>query len=129
MILLDTQVVVWLADETELLSRAALQAIVQARAADGLAISDKTLWEIAMLYARKRLRLEGSLLSFLDEIERMFLILPVTGAIAERSVRFGKAFPSDPADQLIAATAIVHKLDLVTADALIRKSGEVSCIW
>jgi PIN domain nuclease of toxin-antitoxin system len=104
-ILLDTQVVAWLADDPGKLSIAAQNAIRQARRETGLAIADKTLWE---LYCQ---------------------VLPITAAIAERSMHFGSNFPKDPSDQLIAATAIVHGIPLVTADAQIRNSGEVPCIW
>ena len=49
MILVDTQVVIWLAVEPEKISRRASEAILEARSGDGVAISDKTLWELAMV--------------------------------------------------------------------------------
>jgi len=129
MILVDTQVVIWLALDPGKLSRPAIAAIREARASDGVAISDKTLWELAMMFARGRINAGVALQDLLEETQRAFVVLPITAAIAERSVQFGKSFPSDPADQIIAATALVHRLSLVTADKDIRKSGEVHCIW
>jgi PIN domain nuclease of toxin-antitoxin system len=129
MILLDTQVVVWLAFEPRLLSLAALEAIGAARAQDGLAISDKTLWEIAMMVWKGKVDIRGSLLDFLRTTESEFLVLPIDAAVAECSMTFSANFPKDPADRIIAATALVHRLDLVTIDKSIRKSGEVPCIW
>jgi PIN domain nuclease of toxin-antitoxin system len=129
MILVDTQTVIWLAIEPEKLSRKASEAIRAARKGDGVAISDKTLWELAMVCAKGCLGDDLSLRVLLEETERTFVVLPINAAIAELSVQFGKSFPADPADRIIAATAIVYGLGLVTADAQIRKSGEVSCIW
>lgn len=129
MILVDTQLVIWLAVEPDKVSRRASEAIREARRVDGVAISDKTLWELAMAFAKGRIGDDLSLRDLLEETERTFVVLPVNAAIAERSVQFGKSFPSDPADRIIAATAIVYGLRLVTAHAQIRKSGDVSCIW
>ncbi len=129
MILVDTQAVVRLAQAPDLLSPKARDAIRQARAAGGLAVSDKTLWEIAMLVSRKRVQLSTSLREFLEEIERLFTVLPITAAVAERAVMFSEAFPQDPSDRIIAATATVHGIALITSDIKMRRSGEVPCIW
>jgi PIN domain nuclease of toxin-antitoxin system len=129
MILLDTQAVLWLAQVPELLSEAATEAISEARRRNGVAIADKTLWEIAMLISRKRVGIKTSLRDFLQQIEHYFTVLPITGEVAERAVRFTERYPKDPTDRIIGATAIVHGLSLVTSDKLIRASGEVDCVW
>jgi PIN domain nuclease of toxin-antitoxin system len=129
MILLDTQAVAWLALAPEKLSTAAEAAITSASKKGGIAIADKTLWELAMMWSRKKMVLDTPLSELLLSVEQHCVVLPLTAAIAERSVQFGNTFPSDPADQIIAATALVHGLHLVTADKAIRKSGEVHCIW
>jgi PIN domain nuclease of toxin-antitoxin system len=38
-------------------------------------------------------------------------------------------FPQDPSDRLIAATAMVEGMSLVTADLRIRQSKVVETIW
>ena len=129
MILVDTQIVIWLAVEPEKISQGASETILEARRGDGIAISDKTLWELAIVFAKGRIGDDLSLRDLLRGTEREFVVLPVNAAIAERSVQFRKSFPADPADRIIAATAIVYGLRLVTADAQIRESGEVACIW
>jgi PIN domain nuclease of toxin-antitoxin system len=129
MILLDTQAVAWLALAPEKLSVAADAAIAAASNEGGVAIADKTLWELAMMWSKKKMDLDRPLGEFLLSVQQHCVVLPLTAAIAERSIQFGKTFPSDPADQIIAATALVHELMLVTADKSIRESGEVSCIW
>ena len=129
MILLDTQIVAWLALQPGLLSAAAVDAIRAARAKDGVAISDKTLWELAMMVSKRRIDVRGPMIDFLRATEDEALVLPIDSAVAERSMTLGPRFPKDPADRIIAATALVHGLALVTADEGIRSSGDVSCIW
>jgi PIN domain nuclease of toxin-antitoxin system len=129
MSLLDTHTVIWVAEKPHLLSTKANVAIRKARQHSGLAVSDKTLWELAMLISRRRVSVRTSLRQFLDAVERNFTVLPVTSAIDERSVLFSDRYPKDPADCIIGATAIVHGLELITADLPIRESGEVKTIW
>ncbi|HEV2647160.1 MAG TPA: type II toxin-antitoxin system VapC family toxin [Acidobacteriaceae bacterium] len=129
MILLDTQALLWLAQVPEMLSEKAASAISEARRHNGVAIADKTLWEIAMLISRKRIGIKTPLRDFLKEVEHYCTVLPITAEVAERAVQFSERFPKDPTDRIIGATAIVHGLSLVTSDKLIRASGEVECIW
>ncbi|MDE1162791.1 MAG: type II toxin-antitoxin system VapC family toxin [Acidobacteriaceae bacterium] len=129
MILLDTHVVLWLAQAPELLSATAVSVIEAARQEDGLAISDKSLWELAQIIADKDVSVDPSPEDFLEACAQVFQVLPITPGIAWRSMQFSKKYPKDPADRIIAATAIVHGLPLITKDGKIRKSGEVACIW
>jgi PIN domain nuclease of toxin-antitoxin system len=129
MILLDTQIVAWMITEPERLSKPAYNAILEARRGLGVAISDKTLWELAMMVDRGKMELSITLHSYLREVERLCVVLPIDAAVADRSMRFSKNYPRDPADKIIGATAIVHGLKLVTSDKPIRNSGEVPCIW
>jgi len=39
------------------------------------------------------------------------------------------AFPKDPADRLIASTAMIEGAPLITADARIRQTKVVQTIW
>jgi PIN domain nuclease of toxin-antitoxin system len=129
MILLDTHAILWLAQIPELLSDGATEAISSARQEDGLAIADKSLWELAMLISRGRVGVRTSMRDFLEAVEQNFAVLPITSAIAERATKFSNRYPNDPADRLIGATAIAHGIKLVTKDEAIRASGEVDCVW
>jgi PIN domain nuclease of toxin-antitoxin system len=130
MILVDTHVVVWLAFDQERISRKARTAIDDARKyADGLAISDITLLELATLMRKGRIRLNISLESFLQEVESRFVVLPITGRTCARAMGLPTAYPKDPADRIIAATALVEGLALMTADRDIRRSRAVQTIW
>ena len=126
---LDTHTAIWLTQDKAKLSSAARRALVEGRIDGGLAIADITLREIAMLVSYGRVSVSTPLGIYLRFVESLFRILPVTAEIAEQSVRFSPAYPNDPADRLIGATAIVHGMRLVTIDKKIRASKEVDCIW
>ncbi len=130
MILADTHVVVWLAFNPGRLSRKARAAIDHARRnGDGLAISDITLLDLATLASKGRIRLDISLESFLREVEARFVVLPISGRACARAMGLPAAYPKDPADRIIGATALVEGLALVTADREIRRSKALSTIW
>ena len=131
MILLDTHVLVWLAVEPRRLSRAAASAIRRAAAADGLAIASITLWELAFLFGRGRLRTHGTIET---SIQRLLdatgvTVKEITPAVAALSMQFADDFPGDPADRLIAATARAEGLALTTADERMRASRLVRVVW
>jgi PIN domain nuclease of toxin-antitoxin system len=129
-ILVDTHVVLWLALEPDQVSANALSALIDAREKQGgLAIADITLWEVATTIARGKVELQTELSAFLRSIEETYRVIPLTGEIAERGTQFSRAYPRDPADKLIGATALVHGLKLVTRDEEIRASGEVPVVW
>jgi PIN domain nuclease of toxin-antitoxin system len=129
-ILVDTHVVVWLAFDQNQLSKKARAAIGDARKnGDGLAIADITLLELATLTNKGRIHLRISLESFLQEVEARFVVLPITGRACARAMALPPAFPKDPADRIIGATALVEGLSLITADREILRSKVVATIW
>lgn len=127
--LADTHTVLWLTHEQHHLSARALAALEEARREGGVAVSDISLWEIAMLTSKGRITIPRPLDEYLRHVESTFVVLPVTSLIAERSIRFSAGYPSDPADKIIGATAVAMALSLVTKDEAIRRSGEVECVW
>ena len=130
MILLDTQVLLFDALDPKRLSRKARAALEEGTQADALACSDISLWEIALLAARRRIDAGPDIAAFIESVLqlRSVRVLPITPAIATlaQSDLFAHG---DPADRLIGATAIEHGVPLVTADADLRKMRGLTVIW
>jgi len=130
LILVDTHVVVWLAFDEARLSQKARTAIEDARKNEGgLAISAFTLLELASLAKKGKFSTSISLESFLQEIESRFVVRPITGRACARTAGLPASYPKDPADRIIAATALIEGLPLVTADRDIRRSKAIQTIW
>jgi PIN domain nuclease of toxin-antitoxin system len=129
MILLDTPIVVWLAFEPDRLSKRAREAIRAAREEGGLAIAGISLLELAWLGEKGRVETTLSVESFVRQCARKMTVVPMTPEIAARAVSLPGAYPKDPQDRLIGATALVEGIELVTRDQQIRKSGMVPVIW
>jgi PIN domain nuclease of toxin-antitoxin system len=99
-------------------------------AAGPLAVSNISLWEIAMLIARGRIDPATDAAQFIDDIVearalRVFSITPKIAVLAQ-----SEAFQhGDPADRLIAATAIAHGAQFVTADARLKRVPGLRVLW
>lgn len=129
MILLDTHVLVWAVAEPRRLSGPAAAAIEQFRKGGGLAIAAITLWELAMLFARGKIRAYGTIEASVRLLIEGTTVKPVTPEIAALAVQFPPGFPADPADRLIGATARAEGLSLVTRDEKLRQSPLLRTIW
>lgn len=126
MILLDTHAWIWWHSEPRRLSRRARAAIDEA---EDVAVAAISTWELAMLAARGRVRLDRDALLWMRQAlarERSEL-LPLTPEVAALSASL--TMQGDPADRIIVATASVHGIALVTKDAAIRSAAEVPTIW
>jgi PIN domain nuclease of toxin-antitoxin system len=129
-ILVDTHVVVWLAFDQDQISPKERAANNDARNhGNGLAIPDITLLELSTLVNKGRVRLPISLETFLQKVEARFVVLPISGRACMRAIGLPAAYPKDPADRIIGATALVEGLPLLTADRAIRRSKPLRTIW
>jgi PIN domain nuclease of toxin-antitoxin system len=132
MIVLDTHVLVWWVDgQVKKLSRKARQTIEQHVKRNELVISAVSVFEITTLESRGRLRFNISASEWLAQMQRLpeYHIAPLTGDIAERAGQFGDSFPGDPADRMIAATALLSGMPLVTYDEKLRGIEVLNTLW
>jgi PIN domain nuclease of toxin-antitoxin system len=96
---------------------------------DGLAISAISLWELASLVDRGRIRSYGTVESSGKQLIEGVTIKPITPEIATLAAQFPDDYPRDPADRLMEQPARAKGLALVTGDEGIRKSPPLKTIW
>ena len=130
-IVADTHIIIWDALVPQKLSKNAKTAISRANNDDGILFCEISLWEIAMLINRGRIRIDVSYKDFIHLIlkSKQYILQGITPEIAELTTQIFQNTEQDPADRLIAATAIVKRAELVTADKTMRHSKEVRTIW
>jgi PIN domain nuclease of toxin-antitoxin system len=128
MIALDTHAWIWLASSPSKLSRKARSACSSAEA---LLVSAISVWEVAMLVAKARLVLDRDVEIWIRQALALpkVRLEPLTPIIAVRATRLASAFPGDPADRIIAATALEHAAPLVTRDERLRAQSTLRTIW
>jgi PIN domain nuclease of toxin-antitoxin system len=130
LILLDTHVLIWLAQDHTRISRAAHSAIEGVRKKErGLAVSCMTILEIARLASYRRVNLIPDPETFLSDVEQRFIVLPITAKIALQAFELPASYSKDPVDRIIGATALIEDIPLLTADPQIRRSRAVPTIW
>jgi PIN domain nuclease of toxin-antitoxin system len=115
-LLLDTHILVWLATGSERLPVAARQAI--AAAPESLFVSAISAFELALKCRHGELELPLPVQAWWERVLAQHGIceLPVTARVAMASVDVDLPH-RDPADRIIAATAIDAGLQVVTVDA------------
>src|SRR4051812_20554224 len=132
MILLDTHALIWWVSEPSRIpdkARKLLDAAVEG--GSPISISAISVWEVAMLVGRDRLAFTMSAELWISQVEALpFLtFIPVDNRIALRSVHLADFPNRDPADRIIAATAIGLGGTLVTADARLRAYAPLKTAW
>ena len=131
MIVLDTHALLWWVNDPTALSGPARKAIAAAVETKLVHVSCISSWEMALLVERGRLRLSLDVRDWLCRCEALpFLtFVPVSNAIAVESVRLPDFLHADPADRIIAATALSLGAALVTKDDKLQRYQHVKTIW
>ncbi len=126
----DTHALLYWALAPKRLSAKAKRELERARECGALACADISLWEIAMLADRGRVKLPVDIQLFLDDLQTALglKVIPVNGEIARLSQTAFLA-NTDPADQLIGATAMHLKALLLTRDEKLSDNKNLKTAW
>lgn len=120
MILLDTNVLVWVIENDPRLGTKARESIGVATPSE-IAVCAISFWEIGMLLSKKRVALSMPLARFVQSIDAddRFRILPVDAAIAVEAGTLPEGIHGDPGDRLLIAAARQRSCPLITTDGKI----------
>ena len=89
---------------------------------DRWGISAIVLWEIAKVFELGRIEVDLEDRDFLRALSKIH-VWPLDLAVCQQLRALD--FRGDPADEIIAATSVVHQVPLITRDSAIRQSKRV----
>lgn len=128
--LVDTHVLLWWMANGERLSEAAQAAL----SSSPVVVSPISFWEVSMLVGKGRVALDRPTAAWAEDVLALSSVdvAPLTAQIAVLAGELPD-FHGDPADRLLAATAIVHRCPLITKDDKLRRwadgRSELACVW
>ena len=128
MIVLDTATWIWRASDPKRITTRARRAIDEA---ERVLVSAISVWEVAMLVAKRRIQLDRPVEQWVDIALALpgIQLAPLEPAVAVRSTKLPGAFHPDPADRIIVATAIENAVPIITPDERIRSYPHVQSAW
>ena len=117
MIVLDTHIWVWWVNGTKDL-RPQQRTWIDANLSSGLALSVISCWEVAKLVERGRLKLDRPVGDWINAALQApgLMLQPLTPEIAVAACDLPPPFHSDPADQIIVATARLLDVPILSGD-------------
>lgn len=131
-VVVDTHAIVWYLAQAPALSTAAFRAIDEALlAGEPVYVSAISLIELQYLVEHGRVPAQAlqDLITTSEDPDGSLSIVPVGTEVAEALATIPRQKISDMPDRIVAATAALLDLPLVTADQKIRQSGCVHTIW
>ena len=123
--LLDTHVVLWIAENSPNISQKARHILCE----DALKyVSIASAWEVAIKISKGNLKLIGGLAEFYHIVEYNDLkMLPIEKEYLSRLTDM-PFIHKDPFDRIIIATSMVEEMSIITIDENIQKY-DVSWVW
>jgi PIN domain nuclease of toxin-antitoxin system len=117
-LLLDTHVWLWLMSGEGGMKPSAVRAMEEGAFRGRLRVSAISVWEVAMLEVKGRIRLSKDCLAWVNEALGApgIALAPLTPEIAVESSRLPGTFHGDPADRILIATARREGATLLTRD-------------
>lgn len=131
-IICDTHVLLFWANEPDRLTALAKKTLEENREKRTLACADISLWEIALLHERgkivlpKDVSIERYMQAMIAALHLEVLTITPEIATLSRSKMFTH---QDPADRLIASTAIVHQAPLISSDKKLSTLEFLKILW
>ena len=124
----DTHTWIWAVTRSSNLSPLARTAL---ESADIVLIPAICMWEVAMLDEKGKVEAMNGVRAFFEIafVPGRMELAPLTPAIAARSAELGPGVHGDPADRLIAATALELSLPLVTRDQRLARGPGLQVVW
>lgn len=131
MIVLDTHVLLWWLSGSPRLSRRAGDAIRKTLQGGPAVVSAFSVFEIVTAVRRGRYQLTKPLEEWLSDVRLLPEIQfePVSFEVARHAGELAAGFPGDPADRIIAATAMLLRARLVTADRKLAAVPGLQTVW
>ena len=121
---MDTHIWLWLLDSSGKLNRQILRRLKDQQ--NELWLSPISTWEVLTLHHKGRIQLRGDLSEWIAKATTATKEAPVTHEIAFAARQL--PLHQDPADRMIAATAMVLDLTLVTADERLLVLGNIKTL-
>ena len=123
-LLLDTHIWIWLADNPTRLGRAAYEALKHS--ANELWLSPISTWEALTLNHKGRIKFDSDVDTWIARTTATLKQAPLTHEIMITARHL--ALHQDPADRILAATALVLDLTLVTSDERLLNLGNIKTL-
>lgn len=127
-VLLDTHVWIWWVSDPDRLSGRTTEAIASAGT---ILVASISCWEVAMLVVKDRIRIDRTAERWIRQaLARPGLqAVPLAPAVATAAGLLDAAFPGDPADRMIYATARAEGAVLLTRDRRLRDFDPRATLW
>ena len=125
-LLLDTHVLIWMVEGSGRLSEEMNDLLRRGSSEGRLVVSAITPWEIGVLTAKRRLSLRTEVQQWVNQALALpgVRLQPLSPEIAVASTRLPWEMHPDPADRILAATALRLGATLLTADRQLIRYGE-----
>ncbi|MCV7008043.1 MULTISPECIES: type II toxin-antitoxin system VapC family toxin [Mycobacterium] len=130
-VIADSHALIWFTQGSPQLSARASEALREAEATDGIAVSVATLvdlWYVTHTTERVSTRELSELRGLLMASSAVHLY-PVDVDVVDAYTRISREVLRDPWDRFIVVTALILRAPLVTRDGAIQNSGLVQTVW
>ena len=129
--MLDTHTWIWWHMNPQKLSQKVKRIVGNTNRYDEILLSAISPWEFSKLLEKKRIGISCDPEDWINSALDMpkFRLVPLSPVLAYRSTVLPQPFHSDPADQIIVATAREENATILTKDARILTYKNVRSLW